>query len=58
VHQGSAAYEPSVRLVRAELAQLLGDEAERRRELNEAHRLFLEMGATGHTDRVKRELGA
>jgi adenylate cyclase len=57
IHQGSAAHEPHVRLVRAELAQLLGDEATRRRELGEAHRLFLEMGAAGHADRVKEELG-
>jgi tetratricopeptide (TPR) repeat protein len=58
VDRGAAAYEPRVCLLRAELAQLLGDEAARRRELSEAHRLFLEMGAAGPADRVKKELGA
>ncbi len=28
------------------------------RELREAHRLFTEMGATGHAERVARELGS
>jgi hypothetical protein len=55
---GALAAEPPVCLVRAELAQLLGDQAARRRELSEAHRLFVEMGAQRHADRVKKELGA
>jgi adenylate cyclase len=55
---GAAATAPRVRLARAELAHVLGDEAARRRELSEAHRLFLEMGAQRHADRLKKELGA
>ncbi len=51
-------YEPFLYRVRAELAQLLGDEATHERELREAHRLFTEMGATGHAERVARELAA
>jgi tetratricopeptide (TPR) repeat protein len=42
--------------VRAELARLLGDLDEHERELREAHRLWTEMGATGHAERVAREL--
>ena len=38
-------FEPFVCLERAELARLTGDEAARERELREAHRLFLEIGA-------------
>jgi class 3 adenylate cyclase len=57
LESSAAAYEPHVRLARAELARVLGDEAARRRELGEAHRLFVEMGAKGHAERVKRELG-
>jgi tetratricopeptide (TPR) repeat protein len=41
---------------RAELAQVLGDEAAHKRELREAHRLFVEMGATGHAKRLAKEL--
>jgi tetratricopeptide (TPR) repeat protein len=42
---------------RAELARVLGDEAAHQRELREAHRLFVEMGATGHSQRLAKELG-
>lgn len=38
-------FKPHVYLERAELARLTGDEAGRERELREAHRLFIEMGA-------------
>jgi class 3 adenylate cyclase/tetratricopeptide (TPR) repeat protein len=41
---------------RGELARLVGDEETRERELREAHRLYVEMGATGHAERVAREL--
>ncbi len=51
-------YEPPVHEVRAGLADLHGDEATRERELVEAHRLYTEMGATGHAERVARELDA
>ncbi len=43
-------------LARAELADLLDDTAARERHLREAHRLFTEMGATGHAERMAREL--
>ncbi len=42
---------------RAKLAALLRDDAGRERELREAHRLFGEIGATGHAERLGRELG-
>ena len=54
---GSAIRRPSVHEVRAEAAELEGDADARRRHLREAHRLFTEMGATGHAERVARELG-
>ena len=41
---------------RAKLAALLGDDAGRERELREAQRLFTEMGAEAHAERVGREL--
>jgi hypothetical protein len=50
-------YEPHVHEVRAGLADLLCDEATREHERREAHRLFTEMGATGHAERLARELG-
>jgi class 3 adenylate cyclase/tetratricopeptide (TPR) repeat protein len=46
------AYTPLIHGERAELARLLGDEATYQRELREAHRLFTEMGATGHAQRL------
>ena len=33
-----------------------GDETGRARYLRDAHRLFTEMGATGHADRIAKEL--
>ncbi len=51
---GATVFEPHVHLARAELAKLLGDDA--RRHLREAHRLFTEMGAMGHAERVGREI--
>jgi hypothetical protein len=44
--------EPIVHEISAELARLRADEATRERELREAHRLFVEMGATGHAERI------
>ena len=46
---GQKSLEPHICLLRAELS---GDEATRERELREAHRLFAEMGATGHAERI------
>ncbi len=41
---------------RARLASLRGDPGAHQRELREAHRLYTEMGATGHSERLAREL--
>jgi adenylate cyclase len=49
-------YQPFIPLVRAEVALAAGDRAGRDRELRRAHRLFLEMGANGHAERIEREL--
>jgi double zinc ribbon protein len=49
-------YAPVLHVERAKLACLIGDETARQRELREAHRLFAEMGATAHVERVVREL--
>jgi hypothetical protein len=43
---------PVVHEILAELARLRGEEATRERELSEAYRLFVEMGATGHAERI------
>jgi class 3 adenylate cyclase/tetratricopeptide (TPR) repeat protein len=53
---GARVYRPQVCEERAELARLRGDEATCQRHLREAHRLFTEMGATGHAERLAREL--
>ncbi len=42
----------------AHFARLLGDEEGCERHLREAHRLYTEMGAVGHAERVERELAA
>ncbi len=54
---GAKSYAPFVHVERAELARLLGDEAAWRREIGEAQRLFTEMGATVHAERLAKELG-
>ena len=54
---GARAFEPWVHEESAELARLIGDEVQRERELREAHRLYTEMGATGHAQRLAKELG-
>ena len=43
--------------LRAALAERRGSPEESRRTLREAQRLFAEMGATGHAERVAGELG-
>ena len=53
---GAKAYEPLVHVELAELARQSGDEEGRERELREAHRLFTEIGATGHAERLSAEL--
>ncbi len=50
-------YEPFLHVERAELARLTADEASRQRELREAHRLFLEIGAQIRAEQVAKELG-
>jgi adenylate cyclase len=50
-------WEPFIYEERAALARLLGDDAARQRELRTAHRLFQEMKADGHADRIRKELG-
>ncbi len=48
---------PSVLEVRAELARREGDAAAAKQQLREAHRLYTEMGADGHAQRLAAELG-
>jgi class 3 adenylate cyclase/tetratricopeptide (TPR) repeat protein len=55
---GVLALEPLMREEAAELARLRGDLPRREHELREAHRLFVEMGASAHAERVARELGS
>jgi hypothetical protein len=40
----------------AELARQSGDEEGRERELHQAHRLFTEIGASSHAERLSAEL--
>ena len=54
---GSRVFVPQVHEERAELARLRGDDTTRERERREAHRLYTEMAATGHAQRLARELG-
>jgi adenylate cyclase len=53
---GAKASEPLVHVELAELARQSGQEQERQRELCEAHRLFTEIGASGHAERLAGEL--
>jgi class 3 adenylate cyclase/tetratricopeptide (TPR) repeat protein len=55
---GARGYLPQIIVERAKLARLEGDEAGRERHLREAHRLFTEIGATGHAEREARELAS
>jgi len=50
-------YEPQIHVERARLAALLADDSGAQWWLREAHRLFTEMGATGHAARLAKELG-
>jgi hypothetical protein len=54
---GGKVYEPSIRESRAALARAIGRPEEAERELREALRLYAQMEATGHVERVSRELG-
>jgi len=53
---GGRSQEPFIHEEWANLARLTGEDATRQRELREAHRLFTEMGATGHAERLAKEL--
>ena len=53
---GILLFAPTLHERRAKLAALLGDDAGCEQELREAHRLFVDIGATGHAERVGREL--
>jgi class 3 adenylate cyclase/tetratricopeptide (TPR) repeat protein len=53
---GMRVHLPALLEVRAALAERRGNPQEAREELREAHRLYTEMGATGHADRLAREL--
>ncbi len=55
---GAENHRARIHEARAELARVVGDEETRERHLREAHRLFTEMGATGHAERVARELSS
>jgi ATP/maltotriose-dependent transcriptional regulator MalT len=54
---GGRSQQPFIHEELANLARLTGDDATYQRELGEAHRLFTEMGATGHAERLAKELG-
>jgi tetratricopeptide (TPR) repeat protein len=49
---------PIVHAELAELARKTGDEDRRQRELREAHRLYIEIGAAGHAERLAAELAS
>ena len=55
---GAKAFEPQIHVELGELARHLGDDNRRDRELREAHRLFIAIGATGHAERLAAELAA
>ena len=54
---GGRSYEPLLHVERSELAQIVGYEAARERELREAHLLFMEMGAPIRAAEVAKKLG-
>jgi hypothetical protein len=53
---GTRAIVPTIHVELAELARQLGAASAQERELREAHRLFTEIGATGHAERLAAEL--
>ena len=55
---GARSWQPFVHEERARLARVLKDEATCELELREAHRLFVEMDARGHAERIAQELGS
>jgi adenylate cyclase len=55
---GACSYEPQIYAERARLAGILSDATTAQRWGREAHRLFSAMGATGHAERISRQLSA
>ena len=55
---GARIYLPQIHVERARLAGILSDPAGRLGQLREAYRLFTEMGAVGHAERVAKELAS
>jgi tetratricopeptide (TPR) repeat protein len=55
---GARGFAPQIHVERGRLAAARGDDAARTRIFGEAHRLFTEIGATGHAQRLARELGS
>jgi class 3 adenylate cyclase/tetratricopeptide (TPR) repeat protein len=53
---GPRVIEPLLRVELASLAGEVGDEERRQRELREAHRMFIDVGAAGWADRVAADL--
>jgi hypothetical protein len=53
---GARAFEPLVHVELAELARQSGDPEGHERALRAAHRLFAEIGATGHAERLAFQL--
>jgi class 3 adenylate cyclase/tetratricopeptide (TPR) repeat protein len=58
VETGAAVCRPHVHEIRARSHEGVGRVAEAGRELREAHRLFVEVGATGHAQRLAPEVGS
>ncbi len=54
---GAHSLQPLVHEQRASLAKLAGDAEACTAQLRKAHRLFVEIGATGHAERLAKELG-
>jgi tetratricopeptide (TPR) repeat protein len=54
---GARSYDPQIHVERARLAALRSDASGAHQWLREAHRLFTEMGATGHAQRLTKEIG-
>jgi hypothetical protein len=53
---GAKAYEPLVHVELTELARQSAEQEARERELRQAHRLFTEIGASGHAERQQADL--
>lgn len=51
---GARVFEPQIVQERAWLAQLRGDSAAASEELQRAHALYVEIGATGHAERLTK----